>query len=345
MSGPASPGFESILKWRDENTVEEISVTYHPPDPVVVQLRDGTEISVAFSWSWSGMQVVTTEAHVEQRAKLVVSFPSPTELPDAIAIGGKLRNFLNLGVGHPVHPLEIVGILNPAAAGHPAPATKVEPRVMAIEVFYRMSDDPAPADLDRKVYPHEMPFSLDDVRETLGDRLTSWIERYELLKPTFDLYFGVVYGAMRYLEPRFLTLAQALETYHRRATTNVAPTPAAEQPTPRRRRREPTLRERLADILQRCPDVTTKLVSDPELFLDQVVKGRNYYTHYDESLHGRAPQEIKLLPLTAQLRAFIEMCLLIEIGFTSAEIDGIFERSDRYRDIEHLREVAFQEGV
>lgn len=71
-----------------------------------------------------------------------------------------------------------------------------------------------------------------------------------------------------------------------------------------------------------------------------MVKGRNYYTHYDESLQGRAPQGIKLLPLTAQLRALVEMCLLLEIGFSASEIDALFERSERYRDLEHLLELT-----
>jgi ApeA N-terminal domain 1 len=336
-------GFHSGLEWKDNKTVEAVNVTYRPPAPVTASLSDGSDISISFSWAWSGVEAVTTEARIEQRAELVVTFASPTEFSNAITIGGKLRNFLNLAVGRPVHPVQIVGVVNPPAEPEADPLTGLERRPLAIEAFYRLSDEADPADLARKVYPEKMPFSLDEVRETLGNRITTWLDKYELLKPTFDLYFGVVYGAMRYLEPRFLTLAQAVETYHRRTTAKMQLASAAGNAHPARPRKEPTLRERLQDLLQRCPQVTAKLISEPESFIDHVVKGRNYYTHYDESLQGRAPQGIKLLPLTAQLRALTEMCLLLEIGFSPSEIDAIFERSERYREVDHLLNVTAEE--
>lgn len=138
----------------------------------------------------------------------------------------------------------------------------------------------------------------------------------------------------------FLTLVQGLETYDRRTTSLEA----------RGRdgchcgRREPTLRMRLDRIVSEAAIVGERICGDKEAFVSAVVDGRNYYTHYDERLERRAPKGIRLVPLTAQLKALTEACLLGEVGFSSEEINVMFDRIDRYAHIEHLQNVVAEHG-
>jgi hypothetical protein len=64
-----------------------------------------------------------------------------------------------------------------------------------------------------------------------------------------------------------------------------------------------------------------------------VLTARNYLTHYDPSLEKKARTGLDLYPLTVQLQTLVEMCLLLELGFDCNEVDGLFERVNRYREV------------
>ena len=57
---------------------------------------------------------------------------------------------------------------------------------------------------------------LPDVRRELPVALENWFAKREGLAPVYDLFFGVFFGPEVSPEYQFLSLAQALETYHRR---------------------------------------------------------------------------------------------------------------------------------
>jgi hypothetical protein len=59
---------------------------------------------------------------------------------------------------------------------------------------------------------------------------------------------------------------------------------------------------------------------------------RNYLTHYDPLLKTQAPEGAALYPLTVQLQALVELCLLLELGFGCDEIDRFFVRARRYEE-------------
>ena len=355
-------GFSESLDWTDERKVEAIKVEFRPPEDITATLADGTSLEIGFAWSWSGTAVVTTRAEIEQRAGVVARFPAPRAFDEALKLVGRVRNFLNLGIGHPVHPREVVGVLE-SQEPDVDEADHLASSRTRVEVLYALSDQPDPSDMrERALLPHEMRFTLRDIHDSLDRRLQAWLDRYDILRPALDLYFGVAYGAVRYLEPRFLSLMQALETYHRRSSsTTVLPEEehaewvesvlgAIRDEASRERlarlvehANEPPLRARLKEVLASCPDVAPKIVGKTRAFLQAAVTGRNYLTHYDPDLEAQAPKGIELLPLAAQVGALLEMCFLREIGFTCEEIDAIFTRVRRYEEIEHLGRIAVGE--
>jgi hypothetical protein len=331
-------GFATSISWSEEaKTIASLAVTFTPPASIEATLDDGTELSVAFAWSSSAVSQVTTESVIRQNATTTFRFGAPTPLSDAIALGGEFRNFLNLAVGAPVHPRRIIGIVDPPTDARPDPLTRLPEAPLRIEILYQLSDHPDPGALVETRDPHKMLFTLADIIETLGARLDKWRGNYARLKPTFDLFFAVNYGAMRYIDPQFLTLAQALETYDRRTHGRAFP-PWVEPDD--RKRREPTLRQRLERVHHTTAAVGARIVPDRDAFIEAVVRGRNYYTHYDERQEEHAPEGIELVALTAQLKALTEALLLMELEFSVDEIDAIFKRIDRYRMIDHIRDAV-----
>jgi hypothetical protein len=128
------------------------------------------------------------------------------------------------------------------------------------------------------------------------------------------------------LEVRFLSYAQALETYDYR------------------RRRKPgdlRLAQRMASVLGQCRSVSKRIVgADPaaeSAFIDDFKNSRNYYTHYNPRQEKKAATGTDLYLLTIQLQALIEMSLLRQLGFGCRAIEATLERSRRLTEIEFVR--------
>jgi hypothetical protein len=330
----------------ESDKVTGIDVSYRMPPSVEVALPDAT-VKVAFAWRTSHKE---TEVSVTQHAAFRLEFQEPTSLEAAFVFVNQLGTFVALGVGRPVAPLALSGFILPSADVELD--SESAPRKHEINVFYRLMHVPP----DRQ--PAQMLFTLADARDRFGELLQNWFAKQERLRPVFDLYFGAIYNPHAYLEQRFLSLMQAIETYHRRtsAETDLPPEEHAHrldeilEATPEQYREwlktklkysnELVLRKRLDTVLRHCPEVVQKLIEKKSTFVHRVTTARNYLTHYDPELAGEAPKGVDLYPLTVQLQALVEMCLLLELGFECEEIDHRFERVRRYEEANAQRAAS-----
>jgi hypothetical protein len=324
--------------------VTGIDLSFRPPDSIEVELPDLT-LEVAFSWTPEDAAPLGTQLKLSQRAAFVLRFEEPMPLEQTLDFVYQLRNFVALGVGRPVTPVAITGFVLPPANAERDPFTGLEPRKLTINLFYRLGHVPDVKD----IHPAQMLFTFPDARDRLTQLLENWFCKQQLLRPVFDLYFGAIYNRHAFLEQRFLSLMQAIETYHRRTSTETDLPPEKHErrleeilaATPEEYRHwlsgqlthsnELTLRKRLKDVLRRCPDVVEKLVKKKR-FIHRVHNARNYLTHYDSSLEDKAQRGMNLYPLTVQLQALVEMCLLLELGFNCEEVNAFFDRVERYRE-------------
>jgi len=61
-----------------------------------------------------------------------------------------------------------------------------------------------------------MLFSYEEISDWTELILTKWFETSDKLAPIHELYFGSLYNSNMYLYHSFLSLVQAIESYHRR---------------------------------------------------------------------------------------------------------------------------------
>jgi hypothetical protein len=175
-----------------------------------------------------------------------------------------------------------------------------------------------------------------------GPTIERWIARAEvLLHPVYRLYLGTVYDPQIFLEQRLLSLVQALEAYPRRTTA------ATDLPEDEHEKRleailgavpeghrewlegklrysnESNLRKRINDIFEEHPQTSDSVVGisnkDKKSFVN-VIDTRNYRTHFDENLEGRAARGEDLHRINHKLSHLMEMCLIAEIGFEEDDI-------------------------
>jgi hypothetical protein len=328
-----------------------IDVHFEEPTSLRVPLDHGEEAAINFGFRHSGMQPVTTGASLTQTDSLHLRFATSQPLEQVFVRAGQLRNFLTLAIGRPETILSVRGFKDDFVRRG---AESRQP----ITLLWEIPHNPDPP--NRLLHPIQMLFTLPQA--DLSDVMKAWFERQNLFEPVLNLYFGMLYHPDISIDIRFLTYAQAIETYDFRRRDPL------EIPKLEHRRRLKaifdgapeewrdwlksrlagsnfrTLDKRVRDVLAECPTVSAKIVGassvDLDAFVTRFKRSRNYYTHYTPALERHAARGIELYAMTIQLRAIIEMSLLRELGFSCEAIDGILTRVERYAQILHAKEAA-----
>jgi hypothetical protein len=298
------------------------AVDYKVPDDIEIQLARGERAFIRYGAKSEGLAGGTDHVAVTQEAAIHFRFAKKGGLDQVFRRVSEVRNFLSLAVGRPVSILAVTGYLDDYAESNGSRRP--------IDLMWQVPHNPDPPARGRRF--HEMLFSVPEASPDISSVMKRWLARQARLEPVFNLFFGVLYHPDLYLEVRFLTFAQAIETYDYR------------------RRRHPgkkKLVQRVEDVLGSCRTVSKRIVgSDPtdvEAFIELFRDSRNYYTHYNPKLEKRAAKGVPLYLLTLQLRAIIEMVLLRELGFSVRSIDAILERGRRYESIEHFKAKATED--
>jgi hypothetical protein len=322
-------------------------VGYTLPESGRYRIRDDLELEVSFSWTFSGLASVTKRVELAQQAALTLHYDKPSGWAKIDRDIYRLQTFLSLAAGRPVHSRAVEAFLT--SNEEETLDVRAESHKHKIDIVYQLS---APPDEEQKtLHAYDMPFTLAAVEPQLAKLLAAWFEKQEQLQPVFDLYFATIYTRRAYIDQEFITLMQAIETYHRRtsdetdlplddhekrmaAILGVAPTEYREWlQTKLHYANEIVLRKRLKRVIGLSPLVTKKLLGGKQnRFISLAVDTRNYRTHYDPSLADKAARGLELYKLVVRLRLLIEMCLLLELGFEGEAIDAIFERRRRYEE-------------
>ena len=225
-----------------------------------------------------------------------------------------------------------------------------------VEIYYPVAARvPKPS----KIHPSEMLFDLSWVETRIQDLVQNWISRSETLQPVYDLYFSTLYNPNVYSDFKFLTLAQAVETYHRRVfggkyqpdeqyldglyRTLVNAIPSDIEKDFRdslkqgklRYANEYSFRKRLelltAHIVEIVPLTFIEDGSRQKEFAQKVSDTRNYLTHYSPELKEKSASTGKEYhELTDKLRAIMEICFLEELGFEANMIHELIKKNRRF---------------
>jgi hypothetical protein len=270
-----------------------------------------------------------------------------------------IQNFLSLGIGKAIYPLQIKGKNEACKIDLPDEKTIYKD----IEIYYRTNSFNLP---EKTLNTHEMFFSLRDIEDSFEECLNNWFRKADALKPAYDLYFATLYNSSMYLEHNFLSLAQAIESYHRRlyggeymlcddykdvydTLMDAIPDYVGNDHKQSLRGRirygnEFSFRTRLKKIFENLGEnVTSTLIADKNSFINKVVNMRNYLTHYDKSLEDKVNKDEDLHLLTIKLKFIMEVCFLLELGIPSNKIEEFISRDRRYGHIKEKETVIIRE--
>ena len=327
-------GFQFKKEDDPKNHLTKLEVSYSFPKKVEVKLSN-LNISFDYNFTLGGDRI--KEVKLKQTMFIKIEPHKPVHINDYHRdICYHIQNFLSLAIGRAVSPLIIKGKTNACKTKLP------DGRVVYndILIFYRIKDVPK-----LSIHPADMLFSFDDISANFENYLRNWFAKSEILQPVFDLYFGTLYNPSMYLQHEFLSLIQALESYHRRVAdgkyvsdddytqiyeTLISAIPqeldndfreSLEQKL--KYHNEFSLRKRLKEILEKCGDAVNLLIDDYKRFTDDVVNTRNFLTHYDKNIEVKAKTGRELYRLVQKMKFILEICFLIELDMHMETIKAL----------------------
>lgn len=296
-------------------------IKYKPPEAISVLINPELRIAIDF---WCSSSYRYSAVNLKQVARVAFHTIKAQSIDDYLRLLHHFRNFLCLATQVSTFSQEISGFVN-----EELPSSEVK-------ILGQLD---APISTKDDVY--NSLFTFTDVESKFASCLQNWYKKYEILEPVCQLYFGALYGRFVYLNLKFLCLVQALESYHRRTTTN------RELPKEQHKERicnilksvpneykewlskklawsnEPTLQARLETLCDSFAISVNSIISDKDSFIRKVVDNRNYLTHYVARLKKKTLKGKELFITTETLRAMVEMCLLREVGFSEEEINNL----------------------
>lgn len=299
-----------------------MTVQYQPSQAATAEF-DGYKLALGVKYT--SHHSIRKQVTIKQHALAEISFSEAKSLDDCFYFIYQIRNFLTLGLSVPTYPLQVIGL------------TETD---QYIDFLY--SQPHLPQNI-RLFDSRNVLFSFPAIQENFQTYFANWFSRAEPLKPVYDLYFSARYNPHEYLQSTFLSLTQALETYHRRRyggvylaneeyKQKVYPKLAEAIPAELGNDFKQSLKKGTLQyanqfsLRKRLKDMTTELSEQQlgitflytresrENFVGKVCDIRNYLTHYDPDSHVDVSSK-ELLDLTEKLIAILEIYLLKEIGF------------------------------
>lgn len=171
--------------------------------------------------------------------------------------------------------------------------------------------------LKERLFEMDMLFMLRDIFDKVQITFEQWQSLSQEIDNVLHLYFRLKRTSDTFLELKFLSMAQALESFNRQ----------------RRDERDKSFNRRMTQLFKETELVMNSVVPDKERFLELVLHSRDYYTHYLRKLKEKAATGSVLFRLTEQLSIMLDSCLLNEIGISQEDQLLLFTRNNYFNHI------------
>ncbi len=283
------------------------SIDYVPPKDISINLGNGMKLLITFSWTLPRSPNLT-EAKITQKTYFKLISEEKRILSDFISLSYQITTFLSFAIDQPVC-IEKVYVTSEEIRDN-IDNGKTRPTTMSLYYESRPYTKTEP-----RVDSYQMLFGFAQIQEDAERIFNKWFDAYEKISPALNLYFAARTGAYQYLEGKFLALAQALETYHRRMLNS----------------ERMGLGKRITELIESFEDFTGTREERKNL-KNTIVATRNYLTHYDKRLEPKAAEGEELWLLYTKMEAIFQLHLLKILGFTNSEIESVYRNSQHLRD-------------
>jgi ApeA N-terminal domain 1 len=256
----------------------------------------------------------------------------------------ELRNLLSVLIGRPVFLKEVRYVFENEEAEDERDKKSI------VYLYYRQPHQSR----KKRFHPSEIIVPLKKVEDRIAEILEAWFSKQELLGQAYELFLGAEYNPSLYPHLHFLSLMQALETYHRHVsvgkylpdieydTVRKSLVTAIPEGTPAPLRdalksrikygNEFSLRKRLNEIFAGIGPQNTALIAlNSATFISDVVDTRNYLTHYSDDLKEQTLEGADLFNANLRLKILLTILLLRELGIDEGLITELVSSHGTFR--------------
>lgn len=265
------------------------TIAYTPPTEIEFNLHNDMKLAITFSWTLPAFHSLK-EATISQKIYLKLTSETEHSLDGFIAIARKINTFLCFAIDKTV------------SINHMTAFSKNAQHNFPIKVY--SSTNPY-SENESKIDLHEMLFRYDDVKDKAETAINNWLKLYDEVEPAMNLYFSTKTGGQKYIEGKFVALAQGLEAYHWRISTNKA-----------------KFVKKIEQLIKPFEDIFGDEERRNEI-RDGILRTRNYLTHHNPKLKQVAAKGLDMWSLNLKMEAILQLHFLSVLGFTEAEIKHI----------------------
>ena len=342
---------EGFNLYSDKNY--DFSLTYKYPKQIECKVDDETTLILNCSLNSPLLSIVDKEVKVTQKVYISVKHAIPQPFEKSISIIRTLMDFIGLCIQQSVDFIEING-LNPK---HYQIYKNTKDKIYDdIPIYTTNQTDESYKAVD----PRMILLNLKEIEQNFELYIKNWFEKRELLRPVIDLYLNTLNYKEMSVELHFLSLVQALESYHRRTRKNyvidydkhkdrvnsiIDSIPEEYKGWLKEKlnfSNEPALIQRLEELSHDGDDywVFFNGKKEIEIFINSVKNTRNYFIHYDKKLESKALKGEELNIACFYLRCMLEYYLLKEIGLPIEDIrKKIVNQTNRIRDFYNIKKI------
>ena len=329
-----------------QQTGDFATIKYKRPDPISFELSNGMSMKIEYTWS-PPTNTDVTEVKISQKAYLSLSSQDCLELRQFTDTARRITMLLCFAIDEIVCVDEFIattGNKRSSSYGESVPiyiykrTSPFTPEIPEVKQRRFM-------DLNQRLNQREMLFNYKDIETRAETTINKWLEICEESYPSVDIFLATKEKSQAYLESKILALAQCFETYHRRTSDEYEMD-------------EAKYTEAAGELLKLCPDshilkqwLKGKLSYGNELnfrkrvrslilpfkkfllksnefnaLLNNIVKTRNYLTHYDKSMDSSVKTDVMSLHLLYQkMDLLFQLHLLRILGFELTSIRNILK--------------------
>jgi hypothetical protein len=309
--------FEWIDRWRLKYSATEdrdrISVHYEREKAIPFTLHEHCNGSIYF-FSLSSSQAMPHNITIDERCEVILAFDESRDFEEMLSEMTIFYQFISLCTYEQSYPTAI-SFTSPdiQSTFQSDGISKTWDNIIRCHfsnTYYK------PQFKSRRTDEHILPFA--NIASNFSNVISGWYTHYKQIEPAFILLLRFFQGKLTMSTEKFMDQARAIETFHRR-TANIDKMSADKYDaiverikhefhlSPEEREiietrlsygYEPSLRERVKDMLNQFGNpLIDYYVPDQDAFVKDVVKNRNFYTHFVkkknwEPLKGLALQQV-----------------------------------------------------
>jgi len=313
--------FETTINYETTET----TIKYSPSSVLVINLSEDQSLEIDHSMrvpsisSWC-------EAKIEKRSYFKLKYRDPKPIEVFTKVIHQMLTFMTFAMDEKISLNSVKAIVTVGNG--------FEKEEKLIDVYFESYPFFA---TEPKIDRSKFVFNFQQINLTAEAKIHEWLNLYENIKPTLDLYFAAKSGVYEYIDGKFLALTQSIETFHRRWNTETLMS-------------ESEYLELLNTLREACPVDRIKwlegrLLHGNELSLAKrlnfvlnkfsshirnsgkisktvrkIVDTRNYLTHFSSELESSKATFAEMVVITRLIDALHKVLFMDLVGFTDEEI-------------------------